>query len=287
MEVLPRLLDAAALRAFYLAASALILVVQAVPALRDRFLAYGSRATSMKPTQAGPPNRIERLLDYAASFQVPHNYFTHFYVVSIASSIFWGWKLRLWSAGGQLSVMWALMLLQGLRRLVESYAYTSSSKSSMWFAHWILGLAFYLATNVAIWTESRADMASHPTVEPAALGWKTAVLAPAVLTVQVLQHIYHAYLYQLRTQNTGYQLPSHPLFPTLLCPHYTCDIAVYALLSVLGAPAGRSINWTLVTAAVFATVNLGVTAAGTKTWYEEKFGKDKVSGRRRMIPWIW
>jgi 3-oxo-5-alpha-steroid 4-dehydrogenase 3 len=157
----------------------------------------------------------------------------------------------------------------------------------MWFAHWILGLLFYLVTNVAVWVELQADVGHHGESSQAVLGWKTSIGAPAVLTAQVLQHVYHAYLYRLRTQNNGYQLPSHPLFPDLLCPHYTCDIAVYVLLSFVGAPAERAINWTLATAALFTAVNLGVTAAGTKDWYEQTFGKDRVSARRRMIPWLW
>jgi 3-oxo-5-alpha-steroid 4-dehydrogenase 3 len=33
--------------------------------------------------------------------------------------------------------------------------------------------------------------------------------------------------------------------------------------------------------------NLGVTAEGTKEWYAEKFGQDKVAHRKRMIPGIW
>ncbi|KAL5451431.1 hypothetical protein PMIN06_006204 [Paraphaeosphaeria minitans] len=287
MHLLGLLLTPAAVRAFYLAASALVLVIQATPALRNRFLAYGSRATTAKPAQVCPPKGLERLLDYAATFQVPHSYFTHFYVASVASSVFWAWKLRLWDAGGQLPALWALMLLQGVRRLVESYAYTSSSTSSMWIAHWILGLLFYMVTNVAVWVDLQSDLGLHRESYPAALSWKTAIFAPAVLTVQGIQHVYHAYLYRLRTQNDGYQLPSHPLFPNLLCPHYTCDIAVYVLLSFLGAPTGCPVNWTLATAALFTAVNLGVTAAGTKDWYEQRFGKDKTSARRRMLPWLW
>ena len=170
------------------------------------------------------------------------------------------------------------MLLQGVRRMLESYAYTSTSKSSMWFAHWILGLVFYLTINVAIWIEGHDK-------EPGI--WATSVLAPAVLTAHALQHSYHAYLYRLRTENNGYQLPSHPFFPNLLCPHYTCEVAIYALLSFLAAPRGRIVNWTLVCGTIFVATNLGVTAIGTKEWYAEKFGRDKVGPRRRMIPGIW
>ncbi|KAF1958238.1 hypothetical protein CC80DRAFT_515042 [Byssothecium circinans] len=279
------------LRGFYLAASVLILVLQCIPILRSRFLAYGSRASATPNEKAKtkkknknknknktPATALEQLLDYAASLQVPHNYFTHFYVVSVASSLFWAWRKELWGAGGKVQTAWLLMLLQGVRRLAESSVYTSSSKSSMWFAHWILGCLFYQVTNVAVWVE----------LQPGELlAWKAVVLVPAVLTAHYLQHSYHAYLYRLRTQNTGYQLPSHPLFPNLLCPHYTCEVAIYALLSLLAAPQGRVVNWTLMSATIFVLVNLGVTAAGTKEWYAEKFGQSRVSGRKRMIPWVW
>lgn len=233
------------------------------------------------------PTAIEKLLDYAATFQVPHNYFTHFYVVSVVSSILWGWKLQLWKASGQLQIVWALMLLQGARRLLESYAYTSSSKSKMWFAHWILGLLFYLATNIAIWIEGVQSFSDELVLKKDVLDWKTSLLIPAILVAHAFQHSYHAYLYRLRTQNTGYQLPSHPLFPNLLCPHYTCEIAIYALLSLLAAPSHALVNWTLICATTLVTVNLGVTALGARQWYTEKFGEQSIAGRKRMIPWIW
>lgn len=206
----------------------------------------------------------------------------------MASSAFWGLRLTLWKAGGSLFVVWALMLLQGVRRLLESHAYTSSSTSTMSFAHWVLGLVFYLATSVAVWIEDDPGAVGEaPARRSRELGLESALLVPAILTAHVLQHVYHAYLYRLRTQNSDYQLPSHPLFPNLLCPHYTCEIAIYALLSVLAAPSGHIVNWTLLSATVFVAVNLGVTAAGTKEWYTRKFGADKVRHRRRMIPWVW
>jgi 3-oxo-5-alpha-steroid 4-dehydrogenase 3 len=221
---------------------------------------------------------LGQLLDTAAAVQVPHNYFTHFYITSVACSLFWGWWWQLWHAQGQMQAVWALMLLQGVRRMLESYAYTSSSRSTMWFAHWVLGLVFYITMNVAIWIEG-LDKEPGP--------WTAAVLVPMVLTAHVLQHSYHAYLYRLRTENKGYQLPSHPLFSNLLCPHYTCEIAIYAVLSVLAAPRARLVNWTMVCGTVFVATNLGVTAVGTKEWYAEKFGRDKVGPRKRIVPGIW
>lgn len=221
---------------------------------------------------------LDQLLDRAAAIQVPHNYFTHFYITSVACSLFWAWWLRVWEGNSQLQLVWFLMLLQGVRRMLESYAYTSSSKSSMWFAHWILGLLFYLTINIAIWIEGLDGSPSF---------WAAAVLVPAILTAHMLQHSYHAYLYRLRTGNKGYQLPSHPIFSNLLCPHYTCEVVIYVLLSLLAAPHGRLLNWTLFCGTIFVATNLGVTAVGTKEWYTQKFGMAKVGPRRRMIPGVW
>jgi 3-oxo-5-alpha-steroid 4-dehydrogenase 3 len=239
-------------------------------------------------------------LDFLAGVRVPHNYFTHFYVLSVVSSAYWEWHLwratgfsmlNVSSSAGRVQIAWLLMLLQGVRRLLESYAYTSTSKSGMWFGHWILGLLFYLATNVAIWIEgapfvrSGNDRAKFE--QEKGFHWKLAILPPAILTCHALQHSYHAYLYRLRTEKSTYQLPAHPMFPNLLCPHYTCETMIYLLLSFLAVPEGRVVNWTLVSATVFVAVNLGVTASGTKEWYEQRFGVDKVRHRRRMVPWIW
>lgn len=46
-------------------------------------------------------------------------------------------------------------------------------------------------------------------------------------------------------------------------------------------------NKTILTALIFVTVNLGVTADASKEWYEAKFGKESVAGRWRMIPLIF
>ncbi|ENI09395.1 hypothetical protein COCC4DRAFT_187106 [Bipolaris maydis ATCC 48331] len=277
---LPALLPAL-LRAFYLAASLLILVIQAVPALRTRFLAYGPRATTppaqhkQEHRQHRQPSALSRALDYAASLQVPHGFFSHFYVTSVACSLLWAWQMHVWHAHRQQQVVWALLLLQGLRRVLESHVYTSASKSTMSVAHWLLGLLFYVTINAAIWAETPGTASAN------------ALLVPAVMTAQMLQHSYHAYLYRLRTESKGYQLPSHPMFPNLLCPHYTCEVVVYALLSLIAAPDGSLVNWTLVCGAIFVATNLGVTAVGTKEWYMAKFGADKVGSRKRMVPAMW
>ncbi|KAF2712889.1 3-oxo-5-alpha-steroid 4-dehydrogenase-like protein [Pleomassaria siparia CBS 279.74] len=287
------------LRAFYLGASTLILVIQAIPALRARFLAYGSRATSsdedeppIAPKQ--PSTYLDQLLDYLASFQVPHNYFTHFYILSVACSLYWAWQqwnLALKSAPS--SMAWVLMLIQGGRRLAESYSYTSKSKSRMWIGHYILGLVFYLTINVAVWIEYDPRFCSHArqcTDSSRTMGLfepKLNLVFPAILLFHGLQHMYHAYLYRLRSDNTTYQMPGHPTFPNLLCPHYTCEVMIYLLLSYLGAPASMRWNKTLLCATVFVAVNLGVTAAGTREWYVSRFGAEKMKRAKMMVPFVW
>jgi 3-oxo-5-alpha-steroid 4-dehydrogenase 3 len=84
-----------------------------------------------------------------------------------------------------------------------------------------------------------------------------------------------------------YTLPCEGLFRYIVCPHYTCECLIYLSLAVLGAPAGQLHNQTIACALLLVAVNLGVTAAGTKRWYIERFGKDTVMTRWTMIPGIF
>lgn len=56
-------------------------------------------------------------------------------------------------AGGQVVLVWGLMLLQAGRRLYECLAVMKPSRSTMWFVHWVVGLGFYFGVSVAIWVE--------------------------------------------------------------------------------------------------------------------------------------
>ena len=92
------------------------------------------------------------------------------------------------------------------------------------------------------------------------------------------------------TTNPGpgsYKLPEHPAFSSLIAPHYTAECLVYVSLAIAAAPQGMWLNWTLVCALVFVAVNLGVTADGTKAWYERQFGRKAVEGKARMVPLVW
>ena len=115
---------------------------------------------------------LEWLFEYLAAIQVPHTWFQHFYIISVFSSIFWG--IQILARGSALMTLcqsvgtntqakgmttdqvvltWSLVTVQGVRRLFETSLLGRSSESKMWFAHWLLGIVFYLALGVTCWIE--------------------------------------------------------------------------------------------------------------------------------------
>ena len=100
----------------------------------------------------------------------------HFYIVSILSLGFWmneiltqGATFRLicnmcehqnLNTGmsiEQIALTWSLMFAHSIRRLFESFFLTKPSTSKMWFVHWLMGIAFYLITGIAIWVEGAGE----------------------------------------------------------------------------------------------------------------------------------
>lgn len=348
VDFLIKLLDPVVLlRTFYIAAAALILFINTIPALRSRFLAYGSRATSPQPRSKNASSSpkttstpLLQFLDHLTIYRVPHNWFTHFYILSVLSTLFWTHQLytrgpafrflaflhnnahetpntsAIYNASAssntsanpntftsppttsmslfQVHLVLSFQFLQGLRRLLESHCYTSTSTSQMWIGHYMLGLLFYLTINIAIWIEGLPALL-NPSSPPTSFSFLTptltlSLLLPLLLASHILQNNYHAYLFHLRTRTrfaTTYTLPSQPPFSSLLCPHYTVEVLIYILLALLAIPPGQTLNLTLSTAAIFVAVNLGVTANGTKEWYLESFGAENVGRRKRIVPWVW
>ena len=178
----------AILQTFFVAATSSILLASSVPALRSRYVAYGSRATPISNTPQDASKKspsdglLDKLLDFIATLQVPHGYFVHFYIVSIVSSIFWGYQIftrglilmaispRPVSTGlkgsmslHQVILTWALMSIHGGRRLWESITLAKPSASKMWFVHWLVGNAFYLGMGMAVWIEGAGQYPSKGT----------------------------------------------------------------------------------------------------------------------------
>ncbi|RMZ07723.1 hypothetical protein D0860_04966 [Hortaea werneckii] len=234
---------ATSIRLTYTLASILVLTVYLLPSLRSRFLAYGPR--SLSPSSSGTtsaerekaatqgnqtPSPVTSLLDRLAEWRVPHSWFTSFYAVSIAWSVFWavqfackGWVFRvlvdwhLYYSGHdvivysmtlrQVLLAWGMVFVQGCRRFWECLALPQSpSKSQMWIGHWILGIGFYTGLSVAVWVEGAPILASHTfsladiAVPPPS--FRTFCSLLLFIFASGFQHDCHAYLCSLKSPSS-------------------------------------------------------------------------------------
>jgi len=143
------------------------------PAFRQHIMNYGSRSTSSQPepTTKSPRKTTTSISDYMASIKVPHTWFLHYYITSVASSLFWavqilthGLVFKLFAlysphpttgtmTVNQVFLVWLLMAIQGMRRLYESLTLTKPSQSKMWVGLWALGIAYYIFMGISIWIE--------------------------------------------------------------------------------------------------------------------------------------
>lgn len=287
---------------------------------------------------------LNRVLDMLAAIQVPHQWFIHFYVVSVASSIFWaiqiltqGSWLKDFQRGlgskssersmsmNQVVFAWSLMMVQGVRRLAESVMTAKTSASKMSVAHWLLGIAFYLAVNIAIWIEGLGmshlrktniywycTLWNEQCFHAVYMTWIVAQILVRIDTILSTEQVHQSIILSAPSVRTmlslpifilasglqhdchlylaslpKYTLPSQPIFQILVCPHYTAECFIYLSLAILTAPEGALLNSTVFAAFLFVSVNLTVTASITKEWYERKYGKDSVAHRWRMIPFLF
>ena len=292
-------------RLFYLGSAAVILVVRAIPPLRDRFLDYGARNDVLRASTARPSSRVVRLLDYAATLQVSHAYFVSFYAISAILCILWLLDICLdGPARAALSGLgksespaepqdwWRpvlsldFLLLHSIRRLYESlYISVPNPKSKMWVGHFAIGLAFFLVLPLAIMA-SYSRMSIPPvrlSLAPLQLG-VVLVTTNSFLAASLWQYKYHAYLASLRK----YTLPQKHGASLIVAPHYTADCLIFLCLAILNARNGV-IDLNLLCVLVFVVINLGVTADGTKNWMLSKFRdqQDDIQSRWRMLPGLW
>lgn len=129
------------------------------------------------------PKQSFSILSAIASLQVPHAWFTYFYVISVASSIFWahqiltrGFVFRILLSQhaqassssdenshvpemtlNQVVLAWSFMALQGTRRLYESITLAKPSQAKMWVGLWVIGVAYYIVMGIAVWIEGLGE----------------------------------------------------------------------------------------------------------------------------------
>ncbi len=158
---------------FFILATVAGLGASAIPTLQQ-LVSYGPRTVPVSGTGATSTeinNRTPTALDRLVKLQVPHTWFTHFYMVSVASSAFWAYQIaadgsifrllaslfagdsRVSMTMNQILITWALMAFQGSRRLYESIRLLKPSAAQMPLAAYALGIAFYLFVGVCVWAE--------------------------------------------------------------------------------------------------------------------------------------
>ncbi|KAH8673666.1 hypothetical protein BX600DRAFT_212114 [Xylariales sp. PMI_506] len=296
---------------FFVLASAGVLAVAATPAdLRGVLLRYGARNSSTPRDDAGAGSKtndtLTSLLSWVTSMsQVPHSWFIHFYILSLCSSIFWA--VQYWNYGSilygiaqaqahngslgvsmtinQVVLVWFLMTMQGTRRLYECLFIVRASASQMWIVHWLLGCAYYLGIGLSVWIEG-SESILHSNPRSLSMGFSSTrniVGLPLFLLAWAMQYRCHKHLAGLKK----YSLPETGMFRLLICPHYTCECVLYLSLAILAAPAEQLYNRTLMCGLLFVSINLGVTARGTRQWYIDKFGEQKIQGKWNMVPLIF
>ncbi|KUJ21053.1 3-oxo-5-alpha-steroid 4-dehydrogenase-like protein [Mollisia scopiformis] len=273
-----------------------------IPSFRESIMNYGSRGINTRPTNADDSkSRLKRIFEYIAAIQVPHTWFTHYYIVSVASSIFWAHQIYTHGPAfeylvshskhdpegvtvNQIFMAWLFMALQGSRRLYESITLTKPSKSKMWVGLWLIGIAYYVFMGISVWIEgieilNQSDVEvklSKPSV-------KTLLAAPLFLLASGVQHECHKHLASLKK----YTLPQQRFFRYVVCPHYTSECLIYVAIAIVAAPKGYLLNRTVLAGLGFVVSNLGVTADSTKKWYVEKFGAENLAERWRMVPYVY
>jgi 3-oxo-5-alpha-steroid 4-dehydrogenase 3 / polyprenol reductase len=169
-------------RAFFILATAATITANSIPQLQKAWVVYGSRRLKATSTDDTSPQHCSKsqsqtFLDYVDGFQVPHSWFTSFYITSVASSIFWAFQITTrglvfrflathsTQLGGtqarmtnnQVVITWAIMALQGTRRFYESISLSKPSEAKMSILAWAVGVAFYLGVGLSVWVEGARE----------------------------------------------------------------------------------------------------------------------------------
>ncbi|RDL40407.1 3-oxo-5-alpha-steroid 4-dehydrogenase-like protein [Venustampulla echinocandica] len=249
---------------FFVLSTTVLLGGVLVPSMRESIMNYGSRLSNTNPKTKDSKQKgvVTSLMDFVASLKVPHPWFTHFYVVSVASSIFWAFQITTRGFafqylashshdgyGGmsvnQAFLAWLFMAIQGIRRAYESFTLTKPSQSKMWVGLWILGIAYYIFMGVSVWIEGIGALnESRPLIEMLEFSRpsiKTLIASHLFVLGSAAQHICHKHLASLKK----YTLPNHPFFRFLICPHYTSECLIYVAIAIVATPEGQIMNRTM------------------------------------------
>lgn len=260
---------------FLSASSSSVLIAIRLPQLK-RLLYYGKVRKPAKDTQNG-------LLEQMFELTVPKHFFWHFYAILIISVLFRSYIT------GNTNIRAILLLLQGIRRLIEQFMlFSSSPKSRMHISHYLVGILFYFFQGAC-----NINDRHYFGIVLVLLGW-------------TLQLVYHHAL----AKTVKYNIPKFPLinsYPSLLtaCPHYGAEVIIYLGFFILSfdphilistSPAGVGGNVVTFLTLWWVLISLSVAGNQSRVYYNSliyQAEKDRVEEspneyqiRWKLIPFI-
>lgn len=247
---------ASALGLLVLAAS--IVFVRFVPQL-NTFLLYGKTLDRKNVSKDSP------FLRTAATLYVPKRWFAHFYIVIFLAAMALWYRAIYYSRSSYILLIF--FSVQSARRLWESfYVERMSPHAKMHVFHYIAGLFFYFCVTQLVVTSRNTQGLFN--VYSLALSFAFAYLS-------YTQYTYHRYLATL----VKYSLPQKGLFKVVACPHYLCEVLIYALFLAVDPS-----NLLAQAISIFTVVNLTISAEQTKLHYQAKFPKN--APKFGIVPWV-
>lgn len=266
----------------YFALTSGVLLVKYAPQLR-RLLNYGKTAPN-SDTSDNNDSSLE-VIDIIAKHAVVRKlWFAHFYICLFTLSTATYFKACHEAIIGQsnedatyknLDIINKLILIQGARRMIESFVVTKFSPTShMNVAHYVVGMSHYVLIALATYLGLSGNCAGS-----AALTIVDYVLISVFGIASVQQFQAHYHLAHL----VKYSLPS---FKVVASPHYLYEVILYTIIMIFSAKNGLGFTSLMyISAWVFVVTNLSVSAVETYHYYQVKY-KEEFSLKWAIFPGI-
>ncbi|KAL3315610.1 hypothetical protein Ciccas_005754 [Cichlidogyrus casuarinus] len=208
---------------------------------------------------------------------VPKGWFSHFYVVSIATTLT---LIFLVPCSLETCLLLSITMCNAVRRLYEcSYVYVKS-ESTISIFHYLAGVLFYFVLPLSIIT----DTSSESFEQPSWLRWSISLVC-----IAIIQHLAHIAISQLAdVRKTGkkplrntYGEPSGCMFNHFSCPHYLLEITYYTVLFSLVAQFSTHAYFLRLW--LFVIINQACSVLVTHQWYCENL-PNWAASRARFVP---
>lgn len=216
------------------------------------FLEYG------KTLKDHPEGKGDTIFNYIMHFTVPKSYFGHFYILSTILSIITVSRYH------QYPITW-MYLFHSIRRLYETlYISKYSNKSRMNWSHYAVGIWFYSVVHIILNIKLNSGEINNK------LNTNAFYLFIISSVEQFRSHL-------ILSKLVKYSLPTDGLFKYVCCPHYLCEVGIYASLVLYNVEFLFPLVWVI--------ASLSVSAIETRYYYKTKF-KDQIVPNYAIIPFL-